>query len=204
MIKARHHQLSIWFLRNYFGLISFFHFRKTTIVSKFSVPENQAVLLLQNHFSWWDGYWSYLLCRNIFHRRFHVMMLEEQLNKRLFLNRCGAFSIRKNNRDSLNSLKYSSEILSNSQNLLAIYPTGIMHSQHRQYQSFQQGINRIFSAENASFGVVLSAVLVDYFGFARPEIRIYLENYSGQRTAEAIEKAYHEFYQKCVDQQTEK
>jgi 1-acyl-sn-glycerol-3-phosphate acyltransferase len=174
-----------------------------TVVSEVIVPENQSVLLFQNHFSWWDGYWSYLLSWKIFRRKFYVMMLEEQLRKRMFLNRCGVFSIQKNHRDFLESLRYSSEILSSPNNLVTIYPSGVMFTQHQQTIRFQSGIDRIVKSETENFSIVLAVFLVDYFGFPRPEIRVYLENYSGERTVEALENAYHSFYQSCVEKQTE-
>ena len=203
MIKARHHKLSIWFFRKFFGTLQRIYFRKITIVSDDLIPENQSVLLFQNHFSWWDGYWSDLLSKRVFKRKFHVMMLEDQLRQRMFLNRCGVFSIQKNNRDSLNSLNYSSEILNDPGNMVTIYPSGIMLTQHQQVVEFQKGISRIIEGQTEHFAIVLAVVLVDYFGFVRPEIRIYLKNYSGERTVEALEKAYNSFYQWCVTKQTE-
>jgi hypothetical protein len=179
------------------------YFRKLTVVSDCKISENQSVLLFQNHFSWWDGYWSDLLSNSIFERKYHVMMIEEQLKKRMFLNNCGVFSIQKNNRDFLNSLNYASEILKGPKNLVTIYPTGVMLSQHQQNMPFQKGINRIIQGETDHFAIVFAVFLVDYFGFVRPEIRIYLENYSGERAAEAIEKAYHSFYQTCISKQLE-
>jgi 1-acyl-sn-glycerol-3-phosphate acyltransferase len=203
MIKAKHNKLYIWFFRKYFGILRLIYFRKLTIVSDLHIPENQSVLLFQNHFSWWDGYWSDLLSKNVFTRKFHVMMLEEQLQKRMFLNSCGVFSIKKNNRDFLNSLNYTSEILNNPKNLVTIYPTGAMLTQHHQILGFQKGINRIVEGKTDHFAIVLAVFLVDYFGFARPEVRIYLKNYSGERTIESLEKAYHSFYQSCIAKQTE-
>ena len=203
MIKARHNKISIWFFRNYFGFLHAINFRKTSIVSNLSIPDDKSVLLVQNHFSWWDGYWSYRLSSKVFRRKFYVMMLEEQLRKHIFLNRCGVFSIKKNNRDFLNSLSYTSEILNDSQNLVTIYPAGVMLSQHRQKIQFQNGIDRILSGDTEHFEIVLAVVLVDYFGFSRPEIRIYLEQFSGERTKGALEKAYHLFYEDCILKQTE-
>ena len=131
------------------------------------------------------------------------MMLEEQLRQRMFLVRCGVFSIQKNNRDFLNSLNYASEILKDPGNLVTIYPTGIMLTQHQQIVEFQKGINRIVEGQTEHFAIVLAVFLVDYFGFVRPEIRIYLKNYSGERNVAALEKAYHSFYQLCITKQTE-
>ena len=203
MIEAKHNKLYIWFFRKYFGVVRKIQFRKLSIITDISIPEHQSVLLFQNHFSWWDGYWSDLLSKEIFKRKFHVMMLEDQLRKRLFLNRCGVFSIKKNNRDFLNSLSYSSELLRDPNNLVTIYPSGVMLTQHQQWIHFQKGIDRILFGETSHLAVVLAVFLVDYFGFARPEIRIYLESYSGEKTVQAIENAYHLFYQTCILKQTE-
>jgi hypothetical protein len=131
------------------------------------------------------------------------MMLEEQLQKRLFLNQCGVFSVRKNNRDFLDSLDYASELLKDPKNLVTIYPIGVMLTQHQQNLKFQKGIERIIGRETGHFAIVLAVFLVDYFGFAKPELRVYLREYSGERTIEAIEKEYQLFYQTCVDKQAE-
>lgn len=203
MIKAKHNPLYIWFFRNFFRMLERFFFRKMTVISDFELSKDQSVLLLQNHFSWWDGYWSYRLSREVFNRKFHVMMLEEQLRKRLFLNSCGVFSIRKNTRDFLESLDYASELLKDPKNLVTVYPTGVMLTQHQQNLKFQKGINRIIEGKTDHFVVVLAVFLVDYFGFSKPEVRVYLQDYSGEKTIEAIENAYHLFYQTCVAKQTE-
>ena len=203
MIKARHNKMYIWFFRKYFGLLQWMYFRKLSIVSDIQVPGNQSVLLFQNHFSWWDGYWSDLLSRKVFRRKFHVMMLEENLRKHFFLNRCGVFSIQKNNRDFLNSLQYTSDLLINPKNLVTIYPAGEIWTQHKQTVPFQSGIEKIISTQPENFAIVFAVFLTDYFGFPRPEVRIYLQNYSGECTLKAVEKAYHDFYQSCISKQTE-
>jgi 1-acyl-sn-glycerol-3-phosphate acyltransferase len=203
MIRAKHNKLYIWFFRSYFRMLERFYFRKITFMQDAAIPENQSVLLLQNHFSWWDGYWSYQLSRKIFKRKFHVMMLAEQLQKRLFLNKCGVFSIQKNNRDLLESLNYTTELLRDRRNLVTIYPTGVMLTQHQQNLKFQQGIGRIVEGQTDHFAIVFAVFLVDYFGFATPELRVYLQQYSGERTVDTIENDYHLFYLSCVNKQTE-
>lgn len=203
MIEAKHHPLSIWFFRIFFRWKEVLNFRKTTFFKDFDLPETQSVLLLQNHFSWWDGYWSYRISREVFRRKFHVMMLEEQLGQRMFLNRCGVFSVKKNSRDLLQSLRYAASLLRNPENLVTIYPTGVMQTQHRQIHPFQQGIARLTEDSQTNFAIVLAVILVDYFGFAKPEIRIYLKNHTGDRDLASLEKAYQSFYQSCIDQQTE-
>jgi 1-acyl-sn-glycerol-3-phosphate acyltransferase len=203
MIKAKHSKLYIGFYKYFFGTLQKIFFRKMSIVENDHVPANQSVLLLPNHFSWWDGYWVCWVSHYAFKRRFHVMMLEEQLSKRMFINRAGIFSIKPNSRESLESLNYAAEILRDPKNTVVIFPTGVLLSQHQKNMHFQKGINLIMKGKSEHFAVVLSVFLVDYFGFVRPEVRIYLKNYLGERTSEAIEKAYSDFYQECVTKQTE-
>lgn len=202
MIRARYNSLWLWFYSSYFRVLQKIYFRKISVITNDTFPDGQSVLLLQNHFSYYDGYWSMYLCNTIFRRRFHVMMLEEELAKRMFLTRCGVFSVRKNSRDVLESLNYASELLRNPLHVVTIYPSGEIISHHRQNFPFQRGFMRIAANHNDSL-IAFAVVLIDHFSMARPEIRIYLENYTGERTAEAIELAYHAFYQSCISKQTE-
>lgn len=197
MIKASPNSLSLWFYSSYFRVLQKLFFRRIRIISEGSFAPDRAVLLLQNHFSYYDGYWSMVLCRKVFRRRFYVMMLEEQLRKRMFLTRCGAFSVRKNSRDVVESLTYASHLLQNPRNVVTIYPSGEILSHHRQHFSFQRGFARLIES-NQDCIIAFAVVLVDHFSKARPEIRVYVKNYLGEKTALAIENAYHTFYQSCI------
>lgn len=203
MIKDRYHPLWLWFYSSWFRSLQKIHFRKITVISDDLFSEGESVLLLQNHFSYYDGYWSMYLCNKVFRRRFHVMMLEEELAKRMFLTRCGVFSVKKNSRGLIESLNYASELLQDPLNVVTIYPSGEIISHHQQNFEFQQGFIRIAGNHANHSLIALAVVLVDHFSQARPEIRIYLKKYSGERTVEAIEQAYHSFYQSCVNKQTE-
>lgn len=201
MIKARPNSFSLWFYSSWFRVLQKLFFRKIRIITQDVFPEGKSVLLLQNHFSYYDGYWSMYLCHKLFRRRFHVMMLEEELKKRMFLTRCGVFSVRKNSRDLLESIHYARELLQNPRNVVTLYPSGEIISQHRQQFSFQQGFARL--AEDPRVQIAFAVVLTDYFSEARPEICIYVENFRGEKTAKAIENAYHTFYQSCILKQKE-
>jgi len=202
MIKAKPNPISLWFYSSYFRVLQKIFFRQISVITQSVFPEGQSVLLLQNHFSYYDGYWSMYLCHKIFRRRFYVMMLEEQMARRLFLARCGVFSVRKNSRDLAESLNYAAQLLQNPQNVVTIYPSGEIISHHSQNFTFQRGFARL-AADNNHCLIALAVVLVDHFSSARPEIRIYLENYLGEKTASSIENAYHMFYQSCIEKQTQ-
>ncbi|HLN73028.1 MAG TPA: lysophospholipid acyltransferase family protein [Prolixibacteraceae bacterium] len=201
MIKDRPNRYSLWFYSSWFRVLQKLFFRRIQIINQDVFVESKSVLLLQNHFSYYDGFWSMLLCQKVFHRQFHVMMLEEQLRKRMFLTRCGAFSVRKNSRDLMESIHYAKALLQNSRNVVTIYPSGEIVSQHQQHFSFEQGFSRLAGEKNVQ--IAFAVVLTDYFSEARPEIRIYVENFRGEISAKAIENAYHTFYQSCILKQME-
>ena len=182
MIKANYNPVSLWFYSSYFRVLQKIFFNKISVITQDDFPEGQSVLLLQNHFSVYDGYWSMYLCHKIFRRRFHVMMLEEQMAKRMFLTRCGVFSVRKNSRDLIESLHYAGELLQNARNVVTIYPSGEIISHHLQNFTFQRGFARLANEKN-NCSIALAVVLIDFFSVARPQISIYLQNYSGERTA---------------------
>jgi len=202
MIKANPNRFSLWFYSSYFRVLQKLYFRKITVISDKVFPDDKSILLLQNHFSYYDGYWSMYLCHKLFRRRFHVMMLEEQMKKRMFLTRCGVFSVRKNSRDLVESLQYAASLLKDPSNVVTIYPSGEIISHHQQNYPFQRGFARL-AGDEIPCTIAFAVVLIDHFSFARPEIRIYVDKYLGEKSAKLIESAYHTFYQSCILKQTE-
>jgi hypothetical protein len=70
--------------------------------------------LLANHFSWWDGFLMYYINQQVLKKRFHVMVIEETVQKVSFFKYVGAFSVSKNSRDMLASLDYAAELIERS------------------------------------------------------------------------------------------
>lgn len=202
MIPSNHDPLTIWFFDLYFRLRMFFQFRGMEIHGE--VPAaGKPVLLLQNHFSWWDGYWSFYLSRHIFKRKFHVMMLEEQLRRRMFINRCGAFSVRKDSRELIESLNYAVALLDDPTNLVCLYPQGQIQSQHQTPVTFERGASWILKRSKLDIQVCFCVCLVDYFSRAKPVVRFYLKSYEGAKTSAALATAYNEFRHQCITKQDE-
>jgi hypothetical protein len=109
--------------------------------------------------------------------------------------------VRKNSRELLESLNYAAGLLKNPRNVVTVYPSGELISQHWQQFPFQRGFSRLANSPENQPLIAFALILVDYFSLARPEIRVYLKNYLGERTPEAVEAAYREFYQTCVSKQ---
>ena len=97
MIKARHHILLYPFFRWYVLKKMKRHFANCEIIGE--VPESgKPMLCVANHMSWWDGIWVFYVNEKKFQRRFHFMMLEEQLKKNWFFKYTGGFSVKKSSK----------------------------------------------------------------------------------------------------------
>jgi len=60
------------------------------------IDPKRAVLLLSNHFSWWDGFLLFQLNRLFLHKKFHILVTEENYRSHGFLKYLGAFSVKSN------------------------------------------------------------------------------------------------------------
>lgn len=202
MIKARHRPFYTWFFRIYSDRMIRWHFRKVTIRGEFH-DHGQPILLIGNHFSWWDGFVANLLNTRVFQRKFHIMMLEEQLRRRMFLNKAGAYSIRKGNRSVLESLQYTSQLLVKNENLVVIYPQGEFESAYQQPVKFENGLKNIASGVHNKFQLLFYVALVDYFSHRKPFLTIYLLEVPQElaMTTGGAESAYNAFLAECIMQQ---
>ncbi|MFC2112998.1 lysophospholipid acyltransferase family protein [Bacteroidota bacterium] len=178
------------------------HFRQVYI-EHIHQSYQSPVLLIGNHFSWWDGFIGYYLNFTIFKKRYHVMMLEEQLEKRMFLSKVGAFSVNKSSRSITESLSYSSEILSNRDNLLLLFPQGKIETIYTRSFVFERGIEKILTGLPETPIVYFMVNLVDYFSKEKPSLFIRTEKFDGDLTRENIQDSYNRFYDNCVSKQVE-
>jgi hypothetical protein len=202
MIRARHIWVYETFFRFYTGWMLKRHFHRIHVDHK-EQPVERALLLIGNHFSWWDGFIGNYLNFTYFRKRFHVMMLEEQLENRMFLNRAGAFSIKKSSRSVAVSLAYAKELLSNPDNLLLFFPQGKIETLYTRKFTFERGIEKILEGHEEAPVIVFFVNLVDYFSEPKPSLFIRTRRYEGERSTEAIQKAYEQFFDDCVSLQVE-
>ena len=73
MIEANHRWFYVWFIRVYTAVNLRLNFRKIIIEGDTVVPEDKPLLLVGNHFSWWDGFFAYYLNYTLWRRKFHVI-----------------------------------------------------------------------------------------------------------------------------------
>ena len=200
MLKSRHHFIVYPFFQHYTRYLLRTRYHTVSIENHFADNGN-AVLLIGNHVGWWDGFWAMYLNLKVLKRKFHFMMLEEQLLRYRFFNYTGAFSVNKGSRSVVESIRYASELLNDSENMLLMYPQGRLHSMYEHHFQFEKGIERMLKNTENEVQVVFSANLVDCFTEPKPSLSIYTENYEGAFTVEALEQAYNDFYTRCLEKQ---
>lgn len=204
MIKANHSRLYTWFFDKYIGHILHKQFREINITGHVE-PKGRSILIVGNHFSWWDGFFILHLNRIVFKRKLYVMMLEEQLKKRMFLSRIGAYSINPGTKSVIDSLSYTVTLLKEPQTIAAIFPQGDIESAYTSRIRFEKGLQFILdrSSSQAPVQLVFMAALVDYYSHQKPSLTLSIEEYMdwGTPQAEGVEDAYNDFYRRAIERQ---
>jgi len=204
MIKANHTKLWEHILSKYHTkiLIGFF-FDSIKYDGKYE-EKGLPILMIANHFSFYDGFIQILLNLKIFKRRLHFMMLEKELRKNMQLTKLGACSIDKGKRSSLESLAYAVEILQNKENLFLFFPQGKIQSVHTRNFTFEKGLLAyILKKAKNEFQLVFNVNLINYGTNLRPDLCVYYETFdvNVDTTAEDVEKAYNGFAKTCFTKQ---
>jgi 1-acyl-sn-glycerol-3-phosphate acyltransferase len=199
MIKANRSWLYQTFFNFYINRIIRSDFEKFIVLGEVDT-NGRSVLLIPNHFSWWDGFFAWQLNQKLFKRQFNVIMLEEQLKKHMFFSRIGAFSISPGSRSISESLNHCVNILGDNSNLLVFFPQGKINSQHCTQLKFMPGVERII-AHSPNVCVVFASVLVDYYSNKKPSVAITLCEYKGQASVAELEKEFNSFRNNCINNQ---
>ena len=130
------------------------------------------------------------------------MMLEEQLENRLFLNKAGAFSIKRGSRSVVESLQYASGLLHESENLIAVYPQGTIASIHRRPVRFEKGVERIIAGASEKLMILFYVALPDWFSEKKPSLTVRVIEYTArERSASDLEETYNMFLDECIARQ---
>lgn len=204
MIKARHDSVIYPFFRWYIRRIIGWNFHQVELIGSLQ-PSNKAILLIANHVSWWDGFWALYLNGSVFHRHFHVMMLEEQLRKYWYLRFCGGFSVQKKSRSILESLDYATQLLKQPKNLVLLFPQGEIGSQHQMDIHFERGAERILEKLGIEeVQVIFMVSLTDYLSHKKPLLTFFLHEYAGAHRTSELNTAFNTFYQQCKVVQSKK
>ncbi len=198
IIKAQHH----WFVYPFFKFYAVYkihrNFKQTVITGDYH-DKGLPVLLLSNHLSWWDGFWAMYVNVKLLKRKFHFMMLEEQLKRFSFFINTGGYSVKRGARSVVESLNYTAELLSDNRNMVLLFPQGKITSIYDQTLIFEKGVEHILKKVEGKVQIIFMANLVDYFSDEKPSLFIYLREYdSVEHNTERIQEDYNRFYSECI------
>ncbi|MBV5284226.1 MAG: lysophospholipid acyltransferase family protein [Paludibacter sp.] len=201
ILKAKHNFIVYPFFKWYAGFLIRRHNSTVKIIGEFK-DRSLPVLLISNHISWWDGFWAMYINQNVLHRKFHFMMLEEQLRKYWFFNFTGGFSVNKSTKSIVETLNYTSGLLTDKENMVLIFPQGEIQSLHNQSIQFERGLERILRNKENAVQVVFLVNLIDYFSNPKPGIYFHIREYTeGAFDLKSIQQHYTEFYADSVGKQ---
>ncbi|MEO9476464.1 MAG: 1-acyl-sn-glycerol-3-phosphate acyltransferase [Cyclobacteriaceae bacterium] len=170
MIEATKHA---WIKRAFYrvesGLIFPRKFNKIDI-NKIDLLPDHSVLLLQNHFSWWDGFFGSYLAYQYLNKSYHVMVQEDQLKRHWYFKYKGAFSIKKQSREIQKSIHYAANLLEDAANMVLVFPQGRLQSMHTDKIEIQKGTLRLIESIKGNCQVIYNAVSVEYLESFKPTV----------------------------------
>jgi len=205
MIYPKNDSIRFWLFRRYVLWTVGRQFHEL-LFNHIDTGKNQSVLLIANHFSFWDTLILFCVNDRLFKKKPHVMILEETAKKQPFLRYGGAFSVNKNSRDLLLSINYAAQLLNDPQNIVLIFPQGKLYSNFVEQVDFESGILKIIKQAKGNFQMVFAATFVQYFKHKKPTATVYLkgetENYA-DKSMDALQSAYQQHYNVSKQLQTQ-
>ncbi|KAA1246107.1 1-acyl-sn-glycerol-3-phosphate acyltransferase [Aquimarina sp. RZ0] len=205
MIRANHNKFWVIFSNYYTKILIGFFFSSVKYRGQYE-EKGLPILMISNHFSFYDGFIQILLNLKIFKRRFNFMMLEKELSKNMILTKIGASSISKGKRSSIASLDYAVEMLRDTENLFLFFPQGKISSIYTQEFTFEKGLlSHVLENTKNDFQLVYNVNLINYGTKLRPDMCVYYEthtvNISTNTKAEDVEREFNRFAKTCFIKQ---
>jgi 1-acyl-sn-glycerol-3-phosphate acyltransferase len=176
------------------------------LFNQVEVDKNKSVLVLSNHFSFWDGLIMHCVNKQLFKKKFHVMVNEATAYKLSYLRYGGAFSINKNSRDILESLEYAAKLLDEPGNLVLLFPQGKLFSNFVDDVRFEKGVLRVIKQAAGKYQLIFSATFIQFYKHRKQSINVYLksekESFADKEIGE-LKEAYQQHYNSAKKLQTE-
>lgn len=171
MIKAKHNIFAEFIFYPYLERLLRKNFSHFFLVNTFPLIDNNAGLVITpNHFSWWDGFFIGHIERKFLHRKFFIMMLEDQLKRYWFFQKVGAYSIQQDNPKSIiETARYTSEII-NNKNVVVIYPQGKIESFSTKNLNLKKGLNLFTKNVKEKFYVLPVGFKIEFYEEKLPSV----------------------------------
>lgn len=168
----------LWVADRYFyGMLeNRFHAFRYKGAEKFYLQKkiDTPIIMFAPHSNWWDGIVGYNICNRIYKKEIRLMV--EELNRFPLIRRGGAFSVNKKSpQASMQALKYAVDAIGDMNNILYIFPQGIIKTPNYRPIVFQTGMTYIAEKAAKKYGeVALMPVAVNYFFLRdnRPEVMV--------------------------------
>ncbi len=172
--------------------------------NKISIDQSKSILLIANHFSWWDGFVLFQINRLYFRKNFHVMITQENYQKVWFMKYLGSFSVKKNSRSIIETLEYAGHLLDDPKNLVLIFPQGKLYSGHVEQIQFEKGLMNLINVSSKTFQYIFAASFTDYFENRKPTINCFLQEWEGAEftSLQLIKSAFNKHYELSRQNQT--
>ena len=164
-----------------------------------NIKEDEAVLLLANHFSWWDGFLMFHINKKLFKKKFHVLVTDEDYYKHPFLKYMGAFAADKKGKDTLETLIHAGKLLDDPANLVLIFPQGRLYASSVPSVSFEKGIMQVFNASAKKFQIVFSATSMNH-AKRKPQLKTDLQVWNAEEylSLQLLKSEYNKHYQAAM------
>lgn len=160
----------------FFGMLEnrFFALRFKGEQNFLNRDESIPTIAFAPHTNWWDGIVGYNICARVFGKEIRLMV--EELNRFPLLRRAGAFPVNKKSpQASMTALKYSIDVIEDLNNVLYIFPQGIIKPPNFRPIEFQTGLAYIAQKAAKKYGKVnLVPIGVNYFFLRadKPEVLV--------------------------------
>ncbi|GAA0725495.1 hypothetical protein GCM10009430_31250 [Aquimarina litoralis] len=203
MIRANHSKFWVKISKYYTKVLIGFFFGKVKYMGQYE-ERGLPILMISNHFSFYDGFIHILLNLEVFKRRFNFMMLEKELKKNMILTKIGASSISKGKKSSIESLDYAVEMLQDKENLFLFFPQGKIQSIYTREFTFEKGLlTHILKNANNDYQLVYNINLIKYGTKLKPDIYVYYktQTINTSMNAEDIEQEFNSFAKACFTKQ---
>ncbi len=196
MVYPKQNRVIYWFLSIYVKWLVRKNFHEL-LFNTIEINKNKSILLLANHFSFWDGLILHSINDRLFKKKFHVMVGHETTYKLNYLSYGGAFSVKKNSREMLESLDYAAKLLNDPQNLVILFPQGRLYSNFVEDIHFEKGILKVIRQAEGKFQLIFASTFIQYYKHKKQTINVYLkkenESYAG-KSIDELKNAYQQHY----------
>jgi 1-acyl-sn-glycerol-3-phosphate acyltransferase len=176
---------------------------KAVHIIPFEPKPGHSVLMLCNHFSWWETFLTNLSAADSLKRRWHGMMQQDQAMKHWYLRYIGLFGIKKGSREILASLNYAAGLLQDSRNMIVVCPQGEIRSNHETHIHVEKGVYKLTQLIEAPCQVVYHCILIDYFESLKPSAYIHQFDcgVAGEFTFDELKQRINDFHQQALTNQ---